>query len=260
MVENKIERLVEDAKDALGIKAGDDESDSSESWSDASLDSYWSEIVPTTMCTQPGGAQDIPCLNGDDLMDSHSKWDEYEEYWTSISNTVQGTNNFDKIKETMKVYFVETTALTFGTWKKNYGIVGLATDALGNRYVIFPGAHGLQLHYGTENHYYNYGYVNQHIGSSGGKGRVHRNYLKEWNAVKSMVQSHVDSAPDHENVIFTGHSKGGMQAALASVEMTIDGYHPKNKVHLYIFGAPNLGNYQASEVRCPITTPFSSSL
>ena len=208
-----------------GVEPGGPLSNDSEGWTTEDLTKYWDIVLPETK-----DENGIPYLTGNSLMNHASRWDKYEEYWSDISARVQGYETFQSIKASLKVYFVETTARTFSNEKLNYGIVGLATDSFGTSWVFFPGAQGLQLLFGTDGDYQAYA-KNDVFGK-----QVHQNYYREWQAVSDLVKSHVQNTSDADKVIFTGHSKGGLQAAIAAYEMVnVAKYHPKNTCSRVVF-------------------------
>jgi len=241
LIEKAYEVKVENAVDELHLSRA--LLDSSEPWSASDLDEYWSKVRGEESADYDSGVYEY---HFDDLW-SKSPWASNVKYWGALFAGIGDSEMFQTIRDSMKVYFVKTNAVTFGTPKENYGIVALATDNSGCRWVIFPGAQGIQLHYGTEGWYRKFD-LEADEGVRNSANKVHRNYFDEWMAVRGIVETYIADAP--RKVIFTGHSKGGLQAAHAAYYMTTtkSGTQKiaKNKVLLYVFGAPNLGNRRVS--------------
>ncbi|KAJ2725200.1 hypothetical protein GGI07_001462 [Coemansia sp. Benny D115] len=74
---------------------------------------------------------------------------------------------------------------------------------------------------------------------------VHKGFLNAYKGasenIKNVVSKLVDQYPDYK-IVLTGHSLGGAEAALAAVDFTIE--HPEwaNRIELYTYGEPRVGN------------------
>ncbi|KAJ2460526.1 hypothetical protein GGF42_000786 [Coemansia sp. RSA 2424] len=74
---------------------------------------------------------------------------------------------------------------------------------------------------------------------------VHSGFLLAYNAgaskIKDVVAGLVQTYPDYK-IVLTGHSLGGAQATLAAVDIVAE--HPEwaNKLELYTYGQPRVGN------------------
>ena len=70
-------------------------------------------------------------------------------------------------------------------------------------------------------------------------------FQKIWNDMKLDVYSQIDKHPSYELWV-TGHCLGGALASLASTHIAVERKTPKNKLILYTFGQPRVGNYNYS--------------
>ncbi|KAJ1751247.1 hypothetical protein LPJ58_005107 [Coemansia sp. RSA 1591] len=81
----------------------------------------------------------------------------------------------------------------------------------------------------------------------GASTHVHGGFLDAVRGVIDLVQHHVEHLmsdyPDYM-VIFTGHSKGGAEAALGALDLVrrVDGL--RDRVRVWTFGQPRVGNEQ----------------
>eukprot|EP00548_Thalassiothrix_antarctica_P000826 CAMPEP_0194147058 /NCGR_PEP_ID=MMETSP0152-20130528/22493_1 /TAXON_ID=1049557 /ORGANISM="Thalassiothrix antarctica, Strain L6-D1" /LENGTH=420 /DNA_ID=CAMNT_0038847737 /DNA_START=199 /DNA_END=1461 /DNA_ORIENTATION=- len=242
LVERAMVKKFENAKNEMNLSRN--KLDNSKTWTASELSEYWSMIRGEESEDYANYPLKTFQYTDNDLW--NTDWEDNKQYWNELYVEVSESDMFKAIIISIKLYFVQTRAKTKDSFKENYGIVALARDNSDYPWVIFPGAQGIQLHYGAQGDYKSFALE----GDDGMKqeNRVHYNYFKEWVAVKKMVREFVAT----EKAIFTGHSKGGLQAAHAAYHMTTDKsgewkITDVDKVLLFVFGAPNLGNRKVSE-------------
>ncbi|KAI8323418.1 alpha/beta-hydrolase, partial [Martensiomyces pterosporus] len=75
--------------------------------------------------------------------------------------------------------------------------------------------------------------------------KVHKGFLEAYTSVsvqvKSAVLGLIERYPDY-SVVFTGHSLGGAQAAIALTDFLVSHANYKSKLSLYTYGQPRTGN------------------